>query len=282
MRVRTSVVVFIMVFGGLLVLHQGTMAQSSCATASECNDGNSCTDDACDAGACTHILNGSCTANPKTLGYWRQVCRGGGNTEEFLTQADVDCVGPGSDCPYYTGGPVHTVEGLCAALHLSNDTGQDMDCNRGYEQVLALQLNICRGRLTRTQQVDIEFCGGGNVSSTHDVNYALALAGNSVCADSFPTHCSDYVCVPKSINQGRALHVSGLIVSRLSTGGLHLVWTPPLAELEALTTTPHSYRVWRASGSDGTFVQIAEVSDPSFDDAAAEGDYLRYDVTPVW
>ena len=282
MKIRTGAVVLVVGFGLLSVLQQGTLAQSSCSSPSDCNDGNSCTDDACDSGAgvCVHSDNGSCTANPKTLGYWRKVCRGGGNTGEYLTGADVNCVGTGSNCPYYAP-PVYTVEDLCAALDLSNSNGQDPDCNRGYEQVIALQLNICRGRLTLTQEVDIECCGCGG-SFTSDVRYALALAGNTVCADSFPTHCSSYVCVPKAINQGRALHVSGLVVSRLSSGGLHLAWTPPLADMEALTTTPHSYRVWRASGSDATFVQIAEVSDPSFDDATAEGDYLRYDVTPVW
>lgn len=281
MRIRTTAVVFVMGLAWLSVLQEGTRAQSSCASAADCNDGNSCTDDACNSGTCAHTGNGSCTANPKTLGYWRKLCHGEANTGEFITDADVTCLyGYWSDCPYYIDG-MNSVADVCQALSLTPSNGQDQDCNNGYEQVIALGLNICRGRLTRTQGVDVHYCGFGGSEST-TVQDALAGAGATICADAFPTRCGPEVCGLRGINQGHALQVDGLVVSKLSSGGLHLVWTPPLADTETLTATPRSYRVWRASGAEATLVQIAEVAGPSFDDTSAEGVYFRYDITPVW
>src|SRR4030095_16837693 len=60
------------------------------------------------------------------------------------------------------------------------------------------------------------------------------------------------------------------------------VGTPRVADPAALSGTPRSYRIWRAPGIGAIFVQIAEVADPSFEDTSAVGEYLLYDVTPVW
>ena len=50
----------------------------ACTTDAECDDGNVCISDHCDpaTGACSYQNNGSCTVNPKTVGYWTRVCRG--------------------------------------------------------------------------------------------------------------------------------------------------------------------------------------------------------------
>src|SRR5262249_48570234 len=57
----------------------------------DCSDGISCTVDSCDpaTGACSHHETGSCTENPKTLGYWQRVCRGTGNTQDAITASDL-------------------------------------------------------------------------------------------------------------------------------------------------------------------------------------------------
>src|SRR5262245_14629725 len=84
----------------------------------DCNDGTSCTDDSCDptSGQCAHSDNGSCVANPKSLGYWQRVCRGTGNIQDAVTQSDVSWLQAHS-CAY--GPPMNaplSVEVICRIL----------------------------------------------------------------------------------------------------------------------------------------------------------------------
>lgn len=241
----------------------------------DCTDGDACTDDACDSGAggCVHAGNGSCTVNPKSLEYWQQVCRGTNPSGEFLTDKDVSCI---RVVGRYCFGGMQSVPDVCRYLDYS---GWDPlnPCMRGAQELMALTINICRERLTLSQGIDTHCSDNSTVAAAlRDESYAI-------CADRLrDALCETALCEAREINQGRALHIEGLIVSKLGNGAVRLVWTPPVADTAALSSAPRSYRIWRAPGIDEAFVQIAEVADVSFEDTSAVGAYLRYEVTPVW
>jgi hypothetical protein len=241
----------------------------------DCTDGDTCTDDACDSGAggCAHHNNGSCNANPKTLGYWQQVCRETNPSGEFFTDRDVSCIRVLAQSCF---GWMQVVPDICQVFDYS---GWDPlnPCRRGAQELLALTINICRGRLTLSQGID------PRCSDNTTVGAAFQDDKNALCEDRLrDAICETALCEAREINQGRALHVQGLVLSKLASGAVRLVWTPPVADTAALSGTPRSYRIWRAPGIGAIFVQIAEVADPSFEDTSAVGEYLLYDVTPVW
>jgi len=255
----------------------------------DCSDGNSCTDDSCDpaTGACVHTDSGSCTENPKSLGYWQRVCRGTGNVQDAVTQSDVSWMAAHS-CTL--GPPQNTnvsVELICRILTNTYRYG----CSDAAQEFLALSLNLSRGRVSFTDRIDSHCTDHTTVAQSytdadhHLCNDQLVLGGTSLSGGGPGTpnpYCELHECECREINQGRALHVHGLIVSRLANGDLHLAWIPPLGDADDFSATPGRYRIWRATTSGGPFVQIAEVADTSFDDTAAVGERLVYDVTPVW
>jgi len=279
MKIRTGMVA--LVVGAWFPVHQkGTLAQSlsplggTCSSAADCNDGTSCTDDACNAGACAHTSNGSCNANPKEVGYWRRLCGGSDDPQEFYTDADAICIRTFS-CAFSGV----DVDGICRYLGpIQPIRFVWPSCGHATEELMALALNLCRGRVTTYQEIDSRCANNATAGG------AFREADLILCNDRFSADasCDRALCETREINQGRALNVHGLVVSKLSSGGLHLAWTPPLADMEALTATPRSYRVWRATGAQATLVQIVEVAGTSFDDTSAEHGYIRYDVTPVW
>jgi len=280
-KIRAGLVALVVGLAWFSVHQKETLAQSfsgplggSCNSAADCNDGTTCTDDACSSGGCVHTSNGSCIANPKEVGYWRRLCRGSDDPQEFYTDADAICIRTFS-CAFSGV----DVDGICRYLGPIQPTRFVWpSCGHATEELMALALNLCRGRVTTYQEIDSRCANNATAGG------AFREADLILCNDRFSADasCDRALCETREINQGRALNVHGLVVSKGLSGGLHLVWTPPLADMEALTATPRSYRVWRAIGAEATLVQIAEVAGTSFEDTSAEDGYIRYDVTPVW
>lgn len=225
-------------------------------------------------GQCTYVDNGSCIENPKTLGYWQRVCRGNGNLEDAITDVDVSFMRANS-CGLPT--IIHSVDDICRIL----GENQNDSCWKAEQEFIALNLNLSRRRVSFTQGIDSQ------CSAHTQVYQAYSEADVILCTDHVapPTgdaSCDLAACECKEINQGRALHVHCLVVTRLANGTVRIAWIPPMADADDLSAQPRRYRVWRASAGSGPFVQIAEVPDPAFDDTAAIGVSLVYDVTPLW
>ena len=243
-----------------------------------CDDSNSCTHDDCDPVAgCTHRETGSCTENPKSVGYWQSVCRGNGNHTDSISDSDASFIHSVECSPYF----VHSPDDVCRILLLSGEER----CLAAEQEFLALALNLNHGRVSLYDGIDAR-CG-----YQVTVAGAFADARRTLCATPCLVEpclggsgdsCAVAECECREINQGRALHVHGLVVSRLASGAVRLSWIPPLGDAGNLAATPRRYRVWRATDANGPFMEIAEVSDPAYDDTAAPGARLVYDVTPVW
>jgi hypothetical protein len=97
-----------------------------------------------------------------------------------------------------------------------------------------------------------------------------------------PTDCALAECECQEINQGRALHVP-----RARRFEARERVRPALVDpsgrraRQSCARRPPVPRLAR-NGASGPFVEIAEVADTTFDDTAADGERLIYDVTPVW
>lgn len=244
--------------------------------AADCNDLNACTQDDCDpVTGCSHLESGSCTENPKSVGYWQGVCRGNGNHRDSITDSDVNFIHAVGCTPYSVDSP----DDICRILFLSDDE----NCHHADQEFLALALNLNHGRVSLSDGIDSR-CG-----YQVTVAGAFADARRILCAHpcfvepcDVGDTCELAECECREINQGRALHVHALVVSRLVSGAVRLSWIPPLGDADDLAATPRRYRVWRATDASGPFVEIAEVTEPAYDDTAASGERLVYDVTPVW
>jgi len=275
--------------------HQGTICDDGnpctvdtcsspgqCIHQSACDDGISCTKDLCEpsTGRCWHDPNGSCAENPRSVGYWQSACRGNGNHQDTITNADVSFIRASSRCELPIR--IHSIDDVCQALSENGDE----PCLRAEQEFVALALNLNHLRVSPSDGID------SRCSYNYTVRDAFAEAAVFVCnpppgcllepCDVQPDFCGVAECESREINQGRALHLHGLVLSRLANGTVRLTWIPPVAGPDSLSTTPHRYRVWRATNASDPFVQIAEVTDPTFDDTAASGERLVYEVTPVW
>lgn len=254
----------------------GTCAHDSV----DCHDQDSCTLDECDpaTGQCSHTERGPCTEDPKSVGYWQRVCRGSGNYSDTITGSDASFIQANSFCMPI---PVNSPDDVCQILLLN---GVDR-CLHAKQEFVALALNLNHGRVSFSDGID------SNCTDNTIVEESFADARHGICLEpclSEPCFadggngCPLAECECREINQGNALHVHGLVATRLANGAVRLSWTAPVADPDALTATPRRYRVWRATDAIGPFVEIAEVADPSFDDTAAVGERFIYDVTPVW
>jgi len=235
---------------------------------SSCDDGNSCTADSClPAAGCVHVSNGTCGANPRGIGYWKRLCRGPHPSGDFLGAGDVACAR--AACPFTSVG---STADLCARL--SADPPNDA-CARAEAQLLALLLNVCRGRVDDTETIRPS-CG-----SETSVGAARARIEAQLC-DPARSHaaCADAACAAEEIDSGKALGVTSLRAGAASGGGVVLTWEPPYLSGDA--AAPLRYRVWRRPSSESAFLQIGETQGLAYTDAAAPAAGAQYEVTVVW
>jgi hypothetical protein len=245
----------------------------------ECNDGNNCTDDACDpAIGCTNESNDTCTGEPKGQGYWKRLCRGPHASGEFISPFDVNCVN--DSCTFAT---VETVAELCDRM--DPDPSHDT-CEKGEAQLMALLLNTCRTRVTDSSAIESDCedddCGDGHGSdhtTRSTVGESRAEADALLC-DPARGHdeCARAQCLSEEINSGEALGINTLRLERIA-GGVRLTWDPPYHDPVA---APSRYVISRSRLSDGVFVPIAETTDLEHVDPAPDAESNGYDVRPVW
>jgi hypothetical protein len=158
-----------------------------------CDDGNPCTDDSCDpASGCTFVSNGTCNESPKGGGYWKRLCRGEHPSGEYLTPFDVACVARA--CPF---ADVASIEDLCSRL--TPDPPNDA-CAKAEADLLALELNVCRGRVSESDPIHSS-CGSGTT-----VGVALERLEAVLCDPSVtPAQCRQASCGSEGLAFGRAL-----------------------------------------------------------------------------
>jgi len=209
------------------------------------------------------------------------VCRGNGNHQDTITDSDVSFIRASSHCELPIR--IHATDDVCRALSENGDE----HCVRAEQEFIALALNLSHLRVSSSDGIDSrcrEYNRSVRDSFTEAASYICFPPGClfEPCDGLRPDACDIAECECKEINQGRALHVHALVVSRLANGTVRLTWIPPVADPDSLVTTPHRYRIWRGADASDLFVQIGEVSDPTFDDTTAVGERLVYDVTPVW
>ena len=233
-----------------------------------CDDGNSCTADSClPSAGCIHVSNETCGANPRGIGYWKRLCRGPHPSGDFLGAGDVACAR--AACPFTSVG---STADLCARL--SADPPNDA-CARAEAQLLALLLNLCRGRVDDTETIHPS-CG-----SETSVGAARARIEAQLC-DPGRSHaaCTDAACAAEEIDSGRALGVTSLRAQAASGGGIVLTWEPPYLSGDAAAAL--RYRVWRRPSSESAFLQIGETQGLGYTDAAAPAAGAQYEITVVW
>jgi hypothetical protein len=233
-----------------------------------CDDGNPCTTDTCDpADGCEHSPSGACGTNPRGIGYWKRLCHGPHPSGDFYTAGDVACLA--AACPFRS---VLTIADLCERLSPAppNDA-----CARSEAQLLVLELNLCRGRVSDSETIHPS-CGAGTT-----VGEARAFLEARLCDPSRTVEtCRDASCAAEEIASGRALGVTSLRARGLPGGGVALTWDPPYVADDSLA--PPRYRVWRRPGSETAFVQIAETRELAYADIAAPAAGAQYEISVVW
>jgi hypothetical protein len=233
-----------------------------------CDDGNSCTDDACSVtAACVHSPNNTCGGSPKALGYWKRLCRGPVGSGDHYAQSDVDCVN--DTCVF---GTVASIADLCGRLEPTPSTDK---CEQAEAQLMALTLNVCRGRVLDAQPIQSD-C----------TNHATVLesrldAGALLCkpARSF-SECARAQCESEEINSGEALFADSLRLQLLPGGSIRLTWQRPVSS--DTFSTPRSYRVWRRSSSEAPYVMLGETAGLEFTDTTVPAGNWQYEITMTW
>ena len=233
-----------------------------------CDDGDSCTTDSCDPGiGCVSSSAGSCGVNPRGIGYWKRLCRGPHPSGDFYASDDVACVAEA--CPLAS---VTSIAALCDVL--TPDPPSD-PCAKAEQQLLALMLNLCRGRVGGSETIHPS-CGDAAT-----VAGARAAIDEALCDPSrTAADCQTAACAAEEIVSGHALGVTSLRALFLSGGGVSLTWSPPHAADDS-GVAPR-YRVWRRPTSESAFVQIAETHDLAFADVHAPASGAQYEVSVVW
>ena len=232
-----------------------------------CDDGNSGTSgDSCQNGVC---VGSGCTSSndPKTKGWYKSLCHNE-HSGDSLTDADAACVGANSS--RFAG--MTTVAQLCAVYESSHQT----NCDRGDEELLTLELNICKQRVCPAQSIDSDCGNNGTVAQSE--NEADTLLSNPSRSNA---QCDHAECLAKEISNGHALELNTL-ATRREVGNVRLNWQAPL--LDDGTGQPRGYKIWRrAIGSTAPFVLIGTTnSTPTFLDTTAGSGSWQYDVTPTY
>jgi len=244
-------------------------ASGSCTGASlDCNDGNICTDDACGpSGSCVHTPNNSCGGSPKGQGYWKRLCRGPVGTGDRYSQSDIDCVN--DTCIF---GSVSTLADLCDRL---DPTPPNDKCEQAEAQLMALTLNLCRGRVQDPEPI------ASRCTTHRTVLESRADAGVLLCKPNRTSaECSRAQCESEEINSGEALFTDSLRVQMLPGGSIRLSWQAPVASDSF--APPRSYRVWRSASSESPFVMVGETTTLAFVDANVPPGNWQYEITLAW
>jgi hypothetical protein len=262
--------------GGTCDDHDACTAQDACGTDGvcrggatvTCNDGNACTDDACEpASGCVSAPNGTCGASPRGQGYWRRLCRGPHSGGEFYTQEDVDCVG--NACAM---AGIATVSDLCGRLEPAPSSDK---CEQAEAQFVALMLNLCRGRLLEQEPID-SLC-----TESATVGQSRSDADARLCDTHLDdASCTTALCEAEEIDSGRALGVNSLRARRLADGNIELTWAPPYSPDGSAAVA--GYRLWRRDPGGSSSTMIAETQSTSFVDAPPDGPLHLYEVTVIW
>jgi hypothetical protein len=153
-----------------------------------CEDDNPCTDDSCDvAQGCVYASNNSCNNQPKRKRFWKKVYNGK-VLGERLTQADVDCVK--NSCMF---GSLSTVADIYDRLIPDSDDA----CQRAQAQLMALVLNVCRGRVSESRSVH------ARCSTLPTVGDVMIEAEQLLCSPSHTeAQCRQAKCETAYINKG--------------------------------------------------------------------------------
>lgn len=158
-----------------------------------CDDGNTCTDDACVAPTgCVFASNDTCGDNPEDLNYWKRLCQGPHPSGEFISQQDVSCVTV--SCAF--AGQVSDPLSLCD--HLDANPSNDK-CEQADAEFMALLLNVCRGR------TPVELPIRSHCSDNTTVGQSRAEADGILCSP-LREHktCTRAQCLSEEINSGWA------------------------------------------------------------------------------
>jgi hypothetical protein len=220
---------------------------------SPCDDGNPGTPfDSCNAGVC---VGSSCRATPmpKSSGYYKKLCDHGHGQPyagDALTDADATCVG-GSTATF---AGISTVDEICNVIDAAPNGG---GCSQAEDELMALAINVCRGRVCDGQEIDSSCSGGPHDHTLTTVAASLATADASL-ADPSRSHdtCADARCLAREINNGQGMHHISLRVDKDAAGKLRLSWSSPV--MDDGSGEASSYTIWRRPlGSGAAFVPIA-------------------------
>ena len=277
-----------------------------------CNDGNSATSpDACQNGVCVGEAGCTSTHNPRTVGFWRNVCRRGTFRGETIDNADAACVGQLSD----TFAGFTTRNQVCNVLdgdHDHHDDYRRSSCSKAEDQLMALALNLCKERVCCDDGIDSRCDDNGHeddLTFNHnhhgddddddghpdgdddddddpDDGEGGTVCGSFSAADALlddpsrtGSECTQAECLSKEVNNGHALEFATLVVRREGASS-RLAWLSPV--LNDGTARPESYRIWRRdSRSTAPFVQIGSTMGTEYLDVTGANGSWEYDVTAV-
>jgi uncharacterized repeat protein (TIGR01451 family) len=250
-----------------------------------CNDGNPCTDDACNSATGCYVTNNQnpcddgipCTvgdtcnagvcvgveqgARPRTKGYYRGLCNNP-HSGDSLTADDAACVAAMST----TFAHVTSVADICTELG-PNPPNND-SCNKSEMDLMALVLNICKGKVCASSGLDPACGSAGTVGEAFETADAI-LAD----PDRTTETCNSADCSTRGINTGHLLELDHLAISVVA-GEVRLDWEPPLTE-----TPVRRYFVWRrVAGSLAPFTLIGSTATPHFADTTGASGNFEYEI----
>jgi hypothetical protein len=253
-----------------------------------CDDGDLCTrGETCQAGVCTPAINGLEHPDPKTSGYYIQLCEklDAGQLPwhgDYLTDEDAYCVGALTATFNY----FYWVGDICDVIHRGDHGGASHGgpgsgpdgnaCDKGENELIATAINLCRARLCRQQRIDSQCHGNAGTTVAASFGDADAILYS---ADRTATTCRDAVCELREINTGHALELTSLTLAR-EAGGVRLTWQAPI--LDDGTGSAAGYEIWRRPlRSSHPFTRIDTTTAESYLDAAGAADSWEYAVTAV-
>jgi hypothetical protein len=266
----------------------GTCTYANAPDGTTCDDGNSgTTNDVCTGGVCAGVAACSTQPKPQSSGYYKKLCKNGLPHlyhGDILTDADAACVGQLTT----TFAGITQGAQLCAIFdhdsHAQHDDGANSkECSNAEAELASLALNICRGYICPSQEVD-SGCSGHDSHMNHTLTtVAASLATvDSILSDPNRTKdtCKDAKCLAKEINNGKGVHHISLTIDKEPGAGnkLRLTWDNPV--MDDGSGTGISYTVWRrALQADATFNQMAVTNNLTWVDATASTGVWEYVVT---
>jgi hypothetical protein len=267
----------------------GTCTYSNQPDGTPCDDGNpATTDDVCAGGFCGIGASCGTQPKPKSSGYYKKLCKNGQSHpshSDALTDADAQCVGQLTT----TFAGFSTVADLCAVFdhdsHASHDgNGPNCkECSNAEVELMSLAINICRGYVCTSQEVD-SGCSGHDSHHDHTLTTvgASLAATDSILSDPNRSKdtCMDARCLAKEINNGKGVHHISLTVDKEPGAGnkLRLMWDNPV--MDDGSGEASSYTIWRRPlGADTAFLQIAVTPNLTYVDATASAGAWEYEIT---